>query len=373
MVEIQSYFTSSLLDRSPDSVGAQLLSAIMDCNVKLVEILIHEHRDYISEHINEPGYNGNRLVHLCAPKVSRNSDVAFSMIKALVDVGADLNLFDDIGNTPLHIMMRYDLNRCIDGADGIIKTMISLGAKINSKPHLGRTALHVAVEWNKIDNVIALINNGIYLNSYFVESGNKKRRGTTPLHMAVKANNYDITRILLESRANPNRQDHLDFPPIYYSMLNGNLEIFDLLYQYEACYNYKLYNGSNMLHHLINMYIDDYQIVYFIESMPELLHGSDNDGVSPVHLFFRHGSEEIIEYLVDLNVNYNDVNPVDGCTPVHYLFENKDVSENFAINMVKYLAELGIRNCSNKAGARPMDLFNNLIGGTDVFTGKVTN
>lgn len=79
---------------------------------------------------------------------------------AILDCGADPNLFDKDGNTALMISARYDRG-------DIIKILLDANAKINLKNYLGQTALDIANDYNSEYAISSLTKRSSVSNSKF--------------------------------------------------------------------------------------------------------------------------------------------------------------------------------------------------------------
>lgn len=75
------------------------------------------------------------------------------LVKFLLESGADLNMVDDDGWTPLHYASRH-------GNFEIIELLLDLGADINIKNEKGYTALHYAIINEDIEIVDLLLKRG---------------------------------------------------------------------------------------------------------------------------------------------------------------------------------------------------------------------
>jgi len=83
-------------------------------------------------YIMEAGYRGRYAVH----EASR-----VDVVRLLVRHGADLNVYDDDGQTPLHIACRHNNVQ-------VLHELVSGGADLRSVDHLGRSAIHHAALGN---------------------------------------------------------------------------------------------------------------------------------------------------------------------------------------------------------------------------------
>jgi serine/threonine protein kinase len=108
-------------------------------------------------------------------------------VKKLLIEGANVNVQNKFGRTPLHLVASYDYFE-------IAKVLIVNGANVNAQDKNGWTPLHEAAFWGCMNVVKLLIENGANVNA-------KNKFGNTPLHLASIRGNIEIVRLLLEHGA----------------------------------------------------------------------------------------------------------------------------------------------------------------------------
>lgn len=107
------------------------------------------------------------------------------MVRFLLSKGADVNMADRQGRTPL--IVASEQNQLHN-----IKLLLSNGASINWQDNRGFTALRCAAEYNRIEAARLLIDSGADLNL-------KDKEGQTPLAAATKWD-YSALKDLLEQK-----------------------------------------------------------------------------------------------------------------------------------------------------------------------------
>jgi ankyrin repeat protein len=144
-------------------------------------------------------------------------------ITALAQHGADLNIKDHVGKTPLidsvvtkhpditHVLLQFPV--AIDAGDNygntalhyaaqqqnasqLIQSLVDHHANINSKNIYGETPLHLAAHANNLDAVKALVLNHADLTI-------KDNHGTTALQEAMQANQTDVVKIIQGKENSP--------------------------------------------------------------------------------------------------------------------------------------------------------------------------
>ncbi|KAG5867464.1 hypothetical protein JTB14_028006 [Gonioctena quinquepunctata] len=110
-----------------------------------------------------------------------------SVIKYLVEKGADVNKKDSYGQSVLH---KAAANNCVDATIFLIANRIEIDPKLRD----GRTPLHLAAENNSFHVANLLIRSGAKLNE-------KEQSFKTPLHLAVENDSLDIVELLIREGA----------------------------------------------------------------------------------------------------------------------------------------------------------------------------
>ncbi|KAL8879178.1 MAG: hypothetical protein Q9198_003166 [Flavoplaca austrocitrina] len=132
-------------------------------------------------------------------------------LQVLADMGADPNLEDPDGQTPLHITSKTTFN--IDRADRVTmaRILVKNGARVNCQDKRGVTPLHHAVRRVPKDDELIdfLLKNGARVNC-------QDKRGVTPLHHAVRRVPQDdeLIDFLLKNGADPSIKDSAGYTPL---------------------------------------------------------------------------------------------------------------------------------------------------------------
>jgi ankyrin repeat protein len=242
------------------------------------------------DRINQIDKDGNSFLHRAVH--TGNVD----MVKFLVSRGADVNVKDNYGQTPVQIAAQ------LDDAEIIIH-LVSNGAEINIKNSIGKTPLHDAVAHDQFQIVNYLISQDAEINA-------KDINGKTPLHDAVFDNYSEISAYLVSKGAGFNLKDSDGKAALHYAVINENLDIIKSLVS----------SGAN-----VNI--------------------RDKFNRIPLHFAADKGNLEIAKYLIlnGSNINakaafYLQVGSLEltlGCTSLHIAARNNQLS------VVKYLVYQG--------------------------------
>lgn len=113
----------------------------------------------------------------------------FENVRTIVEKGANINIKNNKGNTPL-------IFACRTNNLDVIKYLLNKGADINAKNNLGTTALHKALHYMNSDVAKFLILNGINIKKDYVNSSNIYKN---PLLKAVQNSDTSIAKNLIQN------------------------------------------------------------------------------------------------------------------------------------------------------------------------------
>ncbi len=155
------------------------------------------------------------------------------LVKKKIESGADVNINDDNGNTPLYYASR---NRHTE----IVKLLFDHGADVNTKNNVGDTPLHYASIHGQTEIVKLLLKYGADVNA-------KNNYGDTPLNYTSSRGHTEIVKLLLAHGADVNVKDKYGNTPLYFASGEGHTEIVKLLLEHGADVNVKNNNGNTPL------------------------------------------------------------------------------------------------------------------------------
>ncbi|WP_160676204.1 ankyrin repeat domain-containing protein [Clostridium sp. C8-1-8] len=135
-------------------------------------------------------------------------------IKALLDIGVDVDIRDSYRRTPL-------MNAVMSNKIEIVKLLISLGADVNLRDIDGRSTLHFAAQNYSIEAANILLKH----NSIVVDIVDD--HGNTPLSDAVfySKGRGEIIKLFLEFGADKNLQNNYGISPIGLAGTIANYDI----------------------------------------------------------------------------------------------------------------------------------------------------
>jgi|GEM_PF-294948 len=190
-----------------------------------------------------------------------------SNISSFINQGANVNIRNNIGATPLHYAS-------LRNNAALANLLITHGAHVDAQAYENVTPLYLASEEGNLNVATLLISKGANVNS-------KNIKGTTPLHQACEFGHFNIVKLLVQNKANVNAKNHSDITPLDVACDYTFFTIVDFL----------LKHGAN---------IDT-------RSKPFEL--------TPLHFACKHADTMIINLLLD---NHSDINAttINGITPL---------------------------------------------------------
>jgi ankyrin repeat protein len=144
------------------------------------------------------------------------------LIKLIVNAGADLNVIDEEGNSPLSYMIDEGLRITHQKEkENFLERLVFLlkfRIDVTTIDRDGKTIFHKAVMANDIDVIEKLLTKKTNLDI-------KDRQGRTALHHTQWKGNYKIARLLIAAGANINEADNSGFTILNYAVILGHTKL----------------------------------------------------------------------------------------------------------------------------------------------------
>jgi ankyrin repeat protein len=296
--------------------------------------------------INLQTKNGCTLLHIAIQNRSQE------LVKFLIEEGADQNIKDKIGQTPLNYAKKYgkpdiinlllyghtntwDFNTlqaaAIEGDLGKFKNKESKSwykdciLKTITKDKL--TLLHIAATEGRLNIVEYLI------NRYPVDINAKDINNETPLHLAAANGRQKVIEFLVNKTADTNALNMDNATPLHLAAVNGHRDVIEFLIGKSTDINAKDINHD-----------------------------------TPLHLAAQYGRQKAIECLIDRGADINAIN-IDNATPLHLamrclkrFFGN--LNDQTMREVLKYKKQIIMKfiengadiHAQNKNGETPLDI-----------------
>ena len=149
------------------------------------------------------------LLHLAAQYSSS------SIVKVIVEAGADVNCHDDDGDTPLHYAAEHnDIS--------VVKMLVDSGADVKATDKNKHTPLLIAAKHSASASVIAL------LIEIGANIGARDDHERTPLHLAAE-HNPSMMATLIAHKANVHLVDKDGWHPLHWAAFKNHVEAINAL------------------------------------------------------------------------------------------------------------------------------------------------
>jgi hypothetical protein len=236
--------------------------------------------------------------------------------------------YDDVkfavGGTLLHMA-------ACSGDVSMIKLLIEKGANINAKNIYGTTPLHAASIRNRVEAIRVLVELG-------ADVVVKNNGSETPLHSASFCNNVEAIRVLVELGADVNAKDGNGGTPLQSASLSNHVEAIRVLVELGADVNTRNLGGDETPLHTAS-HIPHVEAIRVLVELGADVNAKNGNGETPLHKAAIFNRVKIIRLLVELGADVNAKNN-DGETPLVHLRRISDSSCYFDI-AIQVLVELG--------------------------------
>ena len=238
--------------------------ALMKGNVNAVDILITAGADVNMSDSNSDTYLHNAVRMGCSAQalqaiVDHGADVnatnkwnqtavALALmernvdaINVLLNVGADLNIADDDGDTCLHEAIRIDYSK------EMILSIIEHGANVNAANKQNLTALKMACMKGNVNAASVLLNSGADVNM-------ADAAGDTCLHEAIIGKfSREVLKEIVDNSANVNATNKWNETALELALMEGNVDAINILLNVLDEPNSADPDGETYLHNAVRM------------------------------------------------------------------------------------------------------------------------
>ncbi|KAF5900561.1 ankyrin-3-like, partial [Clarias magur] len=289
--------TAAVLLQAGAQVDCEIIDAAFELNRKTVlSLILRNHKTAMSQ---------NEVKSILFKAVQRNLD---GIVTALIENGVDVNVFNDLGYTPLLLAIELSnlevfkvlvsnkaqldtrlpnqmsaLHVAIQsGSMPITEILLDMGMDPNIMGHKEQTPLHLSALHNQTAMMALLLHKGVQINAATQE-------GFTALHLACQSGHKEAVAQLLERKADFHAQDRQARTALHWAAAKGDVDIVKLL----------LFDGSNA-------------------------NAVEKDKKTPLHLAATAGHAQIVSTLLTAKAKIA-AKDMDGCTALHYAARNGHV------------------------------------------------
>lgn len=185
-----------------------LIYAVMQSSVEIVKLLLEQ--NVILNLHNKAGYTA---LHYAAESGH------LEIVECLLQKGADVNIRtrSESGMTPLHLAV----TSC---SAEVVKLLIQEGADLNAKSVSGdkQTPFELAIDLMNFDVISGFLSKGVNLLSALSD-------GKYIIHKAVEQGQVKLLNLLIENKADVNKEDRQKRTPIYYALKALSYECYKIL------------------------------------------------------------------------------------------------------------------------------------------------
>ncbi|OQR81492.1 ankyrin 2,3/unc44, partial [Thraustotheca clavata] len=254
-------YTTSI-NVTPLETDKQLLHASKSSQVHEVKRLLQE-----GANVNYYDNDGETPLHAAASK--GRCAVATILLKA----GALIDAQTNTGATPLH-------KATYGGHDSMIELLLQAGASVDLKNISGWTSLHLAADKGRVSSLQLLMNAGASVDTI-------TNTGSLPLHYAAEKGHHDALNLLLKSSTSIDLENEYSRTPLHYAAWGGHKQVVTLLVEAGASINPSDKDGWTPLHLAASKGLD--QVVKLLVASGASMNSKDKNGQTPKQIALKYG------------------------------------------------------------------------------------
>jgi ankyrin repeat protein len=260
--------------------------------------------------------------------------------RMLLERKVDVNALDDEGSTPLH-QASQSWQSGDPGIVQLVRLLLDDGADIHARDNRGNTPLHFAASRGHFEVTRILL-------ELKADADPLNNEGLSPLQRASEGPRKGylaIFQLFLDHGANVNVHDNLRSTLLHFAASEGHLEVARMLLERKVDVNALDDEGSTPLHQasqssksgdpgivqLVRLLLDDGADILAL----------DNSGNTPLHFAASRSHLEVARMLLELKADVNALNK-DGSTPLHQAFETWQKNPNIVRLLLDHGADANV-------------------------------
>ena len=324
-----------------DEGATPLYLASANGHVHLTELLLDRGADYTARS------SASGFTPLSAACWYDRSDVA----ELLLDHGADINVRDQDGETPMHLVAQK-------GHGAVARLLLDRGAIIDARGgEHSFTPLNLASHTGHANVVGLLLNRGDEVDT-------RDGDGDTSLLLASRNGHQAVAELLLDFGADLLARTRDDgFSPLHLASQNGHVAVAELLLDRPLINADAEDNSGRTPLHLASMnghfsvaqaLLRPRTLLGFHYETKATVDAQTNERWTPLHLASMNGHSDVVELLLSEGADSAAIGGKDDSTPLHlaFLYGHADLS---AILMARGRADITV---TDRHGRTPLDVAN---------------
>ena len=276
-----AYFQEAVSSRNPnmrfeDNQTPLHMAAIMGHSSIAKYLLYNEKNKDID--INVQDTSGSTPLH----EAVRYGNI--EIIEELLAEGANINAQDNIGKSPIMVIMPKEK------MEAIYKLMVNYRADLNLKDSYGDTLIHTATMMHAPESILELlVENGADVNA-------KNKEGVTPFEIAIQHHDKEMTRFYANHDADIHTKDTHGISPLSLA-LEADKELFEMIISEKNAQSQNS-EGNTPLHIALLNDAPLEKILYII-SLTEDVNIRNSDGNNVLYIACTKKQEPVVKALLE--------------------------------------------------------------------------
>ena len=273
-----------------------------------------------------------------------------NIVKLLLDKGAaDPNISNRKKETPLILAINYNTAK-------IVKLLLDKGANIYIPNSEGETPLFLTFKNGNHEKIDLMLNRAISLGDFDLNSSDKD--GNTLLHIAGRNNDIATFLKLIENGADMNVANNEGKTPLQYTNKPIRSELIQLL-DNNADVNLPNIKGKTPLIYAINKC--NHRLVKILLDKGADVNIPNSKGVTPLFIAAKRGNFKIVQLLINKSGALVNALDKDGNTLLHIAGRNNHI--RLVFKLLENGADVNIANNKGKTPLQYMDpIYSQLFG-----------